>query len=95
MIFWKIYPGRQHKVEAYSLALDIAESVGLTDYIEHVVKEPVDYTYRVKPLDKDVSGVAQMCYDFLNLLQTDVHPQTSFTLLPDIYSILKKLMIPR
>ena len=80
---WKIYPGRQHKVEAYSLALDIAESVGLTDYIEHVVKEPVDYTYRVKPLDKDVSGVAQMCYDFLNLLQTDVHPQTSFTLLPE------------
>lgn len=80
---WKIYPGRQHKVEAYSLALDIAESIGLTDYIEHVVKEPVDYTYRVKPLDKDVSGVAQMCYDFLNLLQTDVHPQTSFTLLPE------------
>lgn len=80
---WKIYPGRQHKVEAYSLALDIAESVGLTDYIEHVVKEPVDYTYHVKPLDKDVSGVAQMCYDFLNLLQTDVHPQTSFTLLPE------------
>lgn len=80
---WKIYPGRQHKVEAYSLALDIAESVGLTDYIEHVVKEPVDYTYRVKPLNKDVSGVAQMCYDFLNLLQTDVHPQTSFTLLPE------------
>ena len=80
---WKIYPGRQHKVEAYSLALDIAESVGLTDYIEHVVKEPVDYTYRVKPLDKDVSGVAQMCYGFLNLLQTDVHPQTSFTLLPE------------
>ncbi len=80
---WKIYPGRQHKVEAYSLALDIAESVGLTDYIEHVVKEPVDYTYRVKPLDKDVSGVAQMCYDFLNLLQTDVPPQTSFTLLPE------------
>ena len=24
-----------------------------------------------------------MCYDFLNLLQTDVHPQTSFTLLPE------------
>ncbi|OOF39148.1 chromosome partitioning protein ParB [Rodentibacter mrazii] len=80
---WKVYPARQHKLEAYSLALDIAEHVGLIDYVEHVVKQPVDYTYRMKPLDKDVSGVAQMCYDFLTLLQTDIHPQTSFTLLPE------------
>lgn len=80
---WQVYPGRQHKVEAYSLALDIAESVGLTDYVEHVVKTPVDYSYRMKALDKDVSGAAQMCYDFLSLLQTDAHPQTSFTLLPE------------
>ena len=80
---WQIYPGRQHKLEAYSLALDIAESVGLTDYVEHVVNEPVDYTYRMKPLDKALNGAAQMCYDFLCLLQTDTHPQTSFTLVPE------------
>ena len=80
---WQVYPGRQHKVEAYSLALDIAESVGLTDYVEHVVKTPVDYSYRMKVLDKDVDGATRMCYDFLTLLQTDSQPETTFSLSPD------------
>mgnify|MGYP000895155469 FL=1 len=80
---WQVYPGRQHKVEAYSLALDIAESVGLTDYVEHVVKTPVDYSYRMKALDKDVDGATRMCYDFLTLLQTDSQPETTFSLSPD------------
>ena len=80
---WQVYPGRQHKVEAYSLALDIAESVGLTDYVEHVVKTPVDYSYRMKALDKDVDGATRMCYDFLTLLQTDSLPETTFSLSPD------------
>ena len=80
---WQVYPGRQHKVEAYSLALDIAESVGLTDYVEHVVKTPVDYSYRMKALDKDVDGATRMCYDFLTLLQTDSQPETTFSLPPD------------
>ena len=80
---WQVYPGRQHKVEAYSLALDIAESVGLTDYVEHVVKTPVDYSYRMKTLDKDVDGATRMCYDFLTLLQTDSQPETTFSLSPD------------
>jgi integrating conjugative element, PFGI_1 class, parB family protein len=80
---WQVYPGRQHKVEAYSLALDIAESVGLTDYVEHVVKTPVDYSYRMKALDKDVYGATRMCYDFLTLLQTDSQPETTFSLSPD------------
>lgn len=80
---WQVYPGRQHKVEAYSLALDIAESVGLTDYVEHVVKTPVDYSYRMKALDKDVDGATRMCYDFLTLLQTDSQPETTFSLSPN------------
>lgn len=80
---WQVYPGRQHKVEAYSLALDIAESVGLTDYVEHVVKTPVDYSYRMKALDKEVDGATRMCYDFLTLLQTDSQPETTFSLSPN------------
>ncbi|VTX59613.1 ParB family protein [uncultured Aggregatibacter sp.] len=80
---WQVYPGRQHKVEAYSLALDIAESVGLTDYVEHMVKTPVDYSYRMKALDKEVDGATQMCYDFLTLLQTDSQPETTFNLSPN------------
>ena len=70
-------------MEAYSLALDIAESVGLTDYVEHVVKTPVDYSYRMKALDKEVDGATQMCYDFLTLLQTDSQPETTFSLSPN------------
>ena len=80
---WQVYPGRQYKVEAYSLALDIAESVGLTDYVEHVVKTPVDYSYRMKALDKEVDGATRMCYDFLTLLQTDSQPETTFSLSPN------------
>ncbi|MBN6058638.1 ParB family protein [Aggregatibacter actinomycetemcomitans] len=69
---WQIYPGRQHKIEAYSLALDIAESAGLESYVEHVVKEPVDYSYRMRPLDiKSPESKIRFYYDLLTLLQTD------------------------
>ncbi len=40
---WLIHPARQYRSEAYSLALDIAESVGIDHLVEHVVKQPVDY----------------------------------------------------
>ncbi|TYA28644.1 ParB family protein [Aggregatibacter actinomycetemcomitans] len=69
---WQIYPGRKHKLEAYSLALDIAESVGLEGTVEHVVKTPVDYTYRMRPLETlPESEIVKMCYDLLVMLQTD------------------------
>lgn len=69
---WQIYPGRKHKLEAYSLALDIAESVGLESAVEHVVKTPVDYTYRMRPLKTPPENEnAKMCYDLLVMLQTD------------------------
>lgn len=69
---WQIYPGRKHKLEAYSLALDIAESVGLEGTVEHVVKNPVDYTYRMRPLETSPeSEIVKMCYDLLVMLQTD------------------------
>lgn len=67
---WQIYPARKHKAEAYSLALDIAESVGLTDYVEHVVKEPVDYSYKMRPLADSVNDTARFCYTLLCALQT-------------------------
>ena len=69
---WQIYPGRKHKLEAYSLALDIAESVGLEKAVEHVVKTPVDYTYRMFPLETPPENeITKMCYDLLVMLQTD------------------------
>ena len=69
---WQIYPGRKHKLEAYSLALDIAESVGLEGTVEHVVKNPVDYTYRMFPLETPPENeITKMCYDLLVMLQTD------------------------
>ena len=68
---WQIYPARKHKMEAFSLALDIAESVGLMSYVEHIVKEPVDYSYKMKPLTESVSATAKMCYDLLCLLETN------------------------
>lgn len=67
---WQIYPARKHKAEAFSLALDIAESVGLTDYVEHVVREPVDYSYKMRPLADSVNDAARFCYTLLCTLQT-------------------------
>ncbi|MGZ3082493.1 hypothetical protein ACW0UW_08100 [[Haemophilus] ducreyi] len=81
---WQIYPARKHKLEAYSLALDIAESVGLERYVEHVVNTPVDYAYRMLPLENAVENeMVKMRYDLLMLLQTvdsTSYPSVSITL---------------
>ncbi|MDP8189098.1 ParB N-terminal domain-containing protein [Pasteurella skyensis] len=68
---WKIHPNRRHKMDAFSLALDIAEEVGLDHLIEHVIYEPVDYSYRVLPLDRDVNELSLFIYTLLSSLATD------------------------
>lgn len=67
---WKIHPKRRHKLDAYSLALDIAEEVGLDHLVEHVVRDPVDYSYRVLPLEHEVDELGQFIYQLLSSLST-------------------------
>ncbi|PJG81924.1 ParB family protein [Caviibacterium pharyngocola] len=68
---WQIFPARKHKAEAYSLALDIAESVQLDEWIEHVVKNPVDYSFRMKTVPITLNASQQAIYDLLAMLETD------------------------
>lgn len=70
---WLIHPARQYRSEAYSLALDIAESMGIDHLVEHIVKQPVDYTYAMKPADTELSPSALTLYSFLSMLQTAEH----------------------
>ncbi|OOF57476.1 ParB family protein [Rodentibacter genomosp. 2] len=68
---WQIYPSRQHKAEAYSLALDIAEQFGLEELVEHIVKEPVDYSFQMKTPDKELEDeTRRSIYELLSMLQT-------------------------
>lgn len=68
---WQIYPSRQHKAEAYSLALDIAEQFGLEALVEHVVKDPVDYSFQMKSLDDALGDeTRRSIYELLSMLQT-------------------------
>lgn len=69
---WKIFPNRQHKMDAYSIALDIAEECGIAHLVEHVVYEPVDYSFRMKPLDiEQPSPLVDTIYQLLVVLSTD------------------------
>ncbi|MGX2949654.1 ParB family protein [Ursidibacter sp. B-7004-1] len=70
---WLIHPARQYRSEAYSLALDIAENVGIDHLVEHIVKQPVDYTYAMKPADTELSPSAITLYSLLSMLQTAEH----------------------
>lgn len=67
---WQIYPARNYRSEAYSLALDIAETANINELVEHVVKNPVDYSYRMKPNDSSLSDYASFIYQLLSMLQT-------------------------
>ncbi|GAB1670731.1 ParB family protein [Mannheimia haemolytica] len=67
---WLIHPARQYRSEAYSLALDIAECVGIEELVEHVVKQPVDYTYQMRTVNTALSPSAQIIYKLLAMLQT-------------------------
>lgn len=76
---WKIYPNRQHKMEAYSLALDIADELGFAHCIEHIVKEPVDYSFKVKALSGDKSDVVRAIHGALVALSTDQIESSDYT----------------
>ncbi|GAB1672365.1 ParB family protein [Mannheimia haemolytica] len=76
---WKIYPNRQHKMEAYSLALDIADELGFADCIEHIVKEPVDYSFRVKPLVGKTSDFVKTVHSLLIALSTEQIDTADYT----------------
>lgn len=68
---WKIYPNRQHKLEAYSLALDIAEEIGIGHLIEHCIYEPVDYSFTVHPLPQETDSVTVFIHSLLSGLSTN------------------------
>ncbi|MDH2924828.1 ParB family protein of integrating conjugative element (PFGI_1 class) [Nicoletella semolina] len=68
---WQVYPSRQHKAEAYSLALDIAEQFGLDELVEHVVNQPVDYSFQMKAVEDSLKDDTQRTiYELLSMLQT-------------------------
>lgn len=68
---WQVYPSRQHKAEAYSLALDIAEQFGIDELVEHVVNNPVDYSFQMKAVDGSLKDDTQRTiYELLSMLQT-------------------------
>ncbi|WP_426879090.1 ParB family protein [Glaesserella parasuis] len=69
---WKIYPNRSHKMDAFSLALDIAEEYGIAHLIQHVVYEPVDYSFTVLPLDiTEPNKTTVFIHSLLSILMTD------------------------
>ncbi|WP_419852295.1 ParB family protein [Actinobacillus pleuropneumoniae] len=68
---WKMFPNRRHKLDAYSLALDIAEEVGISHLIQHVVYEPVDYSFRVLPLESEADEITISIHQLLRGLETD------------------------
>ncbi|SUB34486.1 integrating conjugative element ParB family protein, PFGI-1 class [[Pasteurella] mairii] len=68
---WQVYPSRQHKAEAYSLALDIAEQFGIDELVEHVVNDPVDYSFQMKDVEDSLKDDTQRTiYELLSMLQT-------------------------
>lgn len=63
---WKIHPKRQHKMDAFTLALDIANTVGLAHLVQHVVKQPVDYSFQLLPFDSaEPTPLTTYVYQFL------------------------------
>ncbi|MBV6540770.1 ParB N-terminal domain-containing protein [Ursidibacter maritimus] len=69
---WKIHPSRKHKMDAYSIALDIAEECGLAHLVQHIVYEPVDYSFDVLPLDiSEPSPLQKTIHSLLSMLATN------------------------
>lgn len=84
---WKIYPNRQHKMDAYSLALDIADELGFAHCVEHIVKEPVDYSFRVKALSSEHSEFVRAMHGVLVALSTDQIDTADYTNVISVSSI--------
>lgn len=73
---WQLYPARNYRSEAYSLALDIAETANIDELVEHVIKTPVDYSYRMKSHNASLSDYASFIYQLLSMLQTNDFSQS-------------------
>lgn len=57
--------------QGLTLALDIAEQFGLDDLVEHIVKEPVDYSFQMKaPTNELTEDTQRAIYELLTMLQT-------------------------
>lgn len=74
---WKVNPNKPLAMEAYSLAVEIADECGIADCIEHIIHEPIDYAFRVHPLntDKNHSVLTQQIHQILTALSTTDEPQ--------------------
>lgn len=84
---WKIYPNRKHKMDAYSIALEIAEECGLAHLVQHIVYEPVDYSFSLLPLDIDnPSPLVTTIYNLLSMLATDKIASTNNEEVESIFS---------
>lgn len=96
---WKIHPNRKHKMEAFSLALDIAEEVGIGHLVEHVLHDPVDYSYRMLPLDnQQYSEFPLFIYHVLTALATEPQSAQQTNLLNSDYltgNTMSDLMLVR
>lgn len=77
---WRVYPARSHKMEAFSIAVDIADELGFAHLIQHVVHEPVDYRFQVLPLEGDYSEIAHTMHHILSVLATEGLEQRTETL---------------
>lgn len=59
-------------MDAFSLALDIAEEYGIAHLIQHVVYELVDYSFTVLPLDiTEPNKTTVFIHSLLSILMTD------------------------
>lgn len=96
---WKIYPNRPHKTEAYSLAIDIADECGFAHLIEHVIHTPVDYSFKVNPIDTNYPILTQKIHQLLTALSTENLEQNSNIMfeLPinDLLETISDLMLVR
>ncbi|QLB12763.1 ParB family protein of integrating conjugative element (PFGI_1 class) [Bisgaardia hudsonensis] len=74
---WQLYPARNYRSEAYSLALDIAETANIDELVEHVIKTPVNYSYRMKSHNGALSDYASFIHQLLSMLQTHDFSQST------------------
>ncbi|WP_338705565.1 ParB family protein [Pasteurella multocida] len=84
---WKINPNKPLTMEAYSLAVEIADECGIADCIEHIIHEPIDYAFRVHSLnpDKNHSALTQQIHQILTALSSTTDETQDFLLSPMLW----------
>ncbi|MDY3124511.1 MAG: ParB family protein [[Actinobacillus] rossii] len=84
---WKINPNKPLTMEAYSLAVEIADECGIADCIEHIIHEPIDYAFRVHSLnpDKNHSALTQQIHQILTALSSTTDETQDFLLSPILW----------